>query len=142
MKKILAISFLFAVLAACSSDDKPKMINYPIAQNITAKWFLSGYDSGSGYVEYNNLCEEKKDFLEFTDNGRSYEQAFDEDCETSYSVNASWIVNDVYLSLDNDEDEVGKYYKILVLNDSTLILEEEITTTVGAKLKTAFYYSR
>jgi hypothetical protein len=127
MKKILALFFVFALFAGCSPDDKPEAINYPIEKSIIGKWILKGYESNSGYVEYNNLCEEKKDFLEFADNGRSTEQAFNENCETSYTINASWTINDVYLSMDNDEDEVGKYYKIVLLR---------------AKLKTTLYYSK
>jgi hypothetical protein len=137
----ICMILLLMVLTACSSDDKREPINYPIEQNITGRWYLAGFDSGSGYVEYNWLCEQQKDYLEFLDDGSSIEQNFNGDCEVAYTMNTTWSVNGVYLSLDNVEDEAEKNYKIIVLNDNNLMLEHGTQSALGAK-PTTLYYSK
>jgi|GEM_PF-4494891 len=139
---ILILALLIS-LSGCSSDDKPEQIKYPVAENIIGRWYMIGYDSGNGYVEYKSACSDKRDYLEFLETMHSTEKSFAADCETGYTINAVWkVTNDINLSLNNDEDSVGRYYTVSQLTGDRLGLQSQTQTALGGSVMVTNYYSK
>lgn len=143
MKHVVNPMLILALLisfSGCSSDDKPEAINYPVETNIIGKWYMIGYDSGNGYVEYKNACSEKRDYLEFLETSQSTEQGYDATCESGYTYNATWkITNGVYLSFDK-----GSIRNCIVsqLTGNRLGLQTQTQSSLGGNVTVTNYYSK
>lgn len=141
--KTLLLLTLVLTLAGCSSDDNAPAIAQPVAETILGKWYAQGYKiKDQGYQTVVHLCAANRNYTEFTE-AHMIQRGFNAQCEVTNDLNAEYVVgksnsaNDFYDMIDSD-----KMFRIITLNNKTLILRTDITGLDGFGTEIDFYYTR
>ncbi|PZR19022.1 MAG: hypothetical protein DI539_15395 [Flavobacterium psychrophilum] len=139
MKKIIALSFAFVVLAACSSDDSPSSTqNY--SQLILGKWYFveSTYDGIA--VPYEHDCPANRDYEEFTSDGVGKYVGHNTECEVDEEESGLYeIEGNILKIIDTSEFPLNAEYTITTLDEEELVLKLTINEPEGQMVEVSKY---
>ena len=148
MKKIIALSFMFAALAACSSDDSPSDGNPSHAepdykQLILGKWYFVGRTENGGPLNaYIHDCPSQRDYEEYKSNGEGGYVGHNTACEVDEQESGLYEIKGNILKIkDTDAFPLNAEYTITTLTESELVLTST-SNEPGGQLVTVHKYTK